>query len=80
MTPNILLVMQGIGLSLQMINAGLSGIVHSPAASLIISAVIGGYQYIIQHLGNQTPPDKTTVIIEPGGKKTTMVESTAEVK
>ena len=77
MSPNILLVMQGIGLSLQMINAGLSGIVHSPAASLVISATIGGYQYIVQHLGNQTQPDKTTVVTEePSGKQTTTVEST----
>jgi hypothetical protein len=77
MSPNMMLVLQSVGVTLQMINAGLSGIVHSPAASLVISATIGGYQYLIQHLGNQVDPIKTTVVTEkPSGKETTTVEST----
>jgi len=79
MNPNTILALQSIGVTLQMINAGLSGIVHSPAASLTISAVVGGYQYFIQHLGNQTEPDKTTKVTEePSGKVTTTVESVSK--
>jgi hypothetical protein len=74
-----MLVLQSIGVTLQMVNAGLSGVVHNPAASLVISATIGGYQYLIQHLGNQVDPTKTTVETvktAPNSKVTTTVEST----
>lgn len=51
-----LAILQGIGVTLQMINTGLVTVVKDPFVSLIVSAVIGGYQYVIQHIGNITDP------------------------
>ena len=56
MSTTTLLILQSIGIALQALNAGLSAVVHDPAVSLIVSAVIGGYQFFCQHIGNQTTP------------------------
>lgn len=56
MSTTTLLILQSIGIALQALNAGLSAVVHDPAVSLIVSAIIGGYQFFCQHIGNQTTP------------------------
>lgn len=54
MSPNTILLLQAIGITLQMINASLAVIIHSESIALLVGAVIGGYQFYIQHLGNKT--------------------------
>lgn len=52
-----LIVLQGIGITAQVINAGIGTVTHQPETVLIVGAVVAGYQFIIQHLGNQTDPN-----------------------
>jgi hypothetical protein len=51
-----LLILQGLGVTLQLINAQIAVLTHSATVALIVSAVLAGYQFVLQHLGNQTPP------------------------
>lgn len=51
-----LIVLQGLAIALQMLNAQMGILTDNKAVALVISAVIGGFQYVIQHLGNQTVP------------------------
>lgn len=52
-----LLIFQGLGVSLQMINASLTVIFKDEALAIVVAAVIGGFQFVIQHLGNGTVPE-----------------------
>jgi hypothetical protein len=51
----VLLIMQGAGITGQLINAQAAVITGSARMALLMSAVLAGYQFVIQHLGNMTP-------------------------
>lgn len=51
-----LLVAQGLGITLQMVNLGIGTVTHDAGVALITGAFVSGYQFVIQHIGNQTPP------------------------
>lgn len=61
MSPTLILFLQSLLIMLQMANAGLATIPHMPVAvPLFAAAVVGGFQFFVQNLGNLTrPPDKT---------------------
>lgn len=52
----LLIILQGMAIVLQMINSQMAVLTDDKATALVISAVIGGFQYIVQHLGNQACP------------------------
>jgi hypothetical protein len=54
---DILIVLQGVGIAAQIINAGIGTVTHEPGVVLMVGGIVAGYQFIIQHLGNQTDPD-----------------------
>jgi hypothetical protein len=55
-----LLILQGLGITLQGINAGIGTITHNAVVVLVVASVVGGYQYVLQNLGNNaTPPGKS---------------------
>lgn len=57
MNTTLLLAVQSMLVSLQIINAGLSGLAHVPAwLSLVIAAIVGGGQFFVQNAGNKTVP------------------------
>ena len=53
-----LLILQGIGVTAQLINAQIAVVTHSATIALTVSAILAGYQYVLQHLGNQTPVEQ----------------------
>jgi hypothetical protein len=55
---DLLIVLQGVGIAAQVINAGVGTVTHDPGAVLVVGAVVAGYQFVIQHLGNQTDPNR----------------------
>ena len=61
MTPTTILFLQSMLITLQIINAGLATITGLPVAvPLVAAAVVGGFQFFVQNVGNLTqPPDKT---------------------
>lgn len=69
----LLTILQGLGIALQMVNAQIAVLTHSTSEALIISAFIGGYQYVIQHLGNTTP-------VPPAPKNLVVESTTMEAK
>ena len=56
MSPTTLLLLQSLLITLQTVNAALGTVVKDPAISLLIGAVIGGFQYFVQNVGNKTVP------------------------
>ena len=56
MSTTTILFLQSMLIFLQMANAGLANLVHSPVASMLIGAGVGAFQYFVQHVGNQTVP------------------------
>ena len=52
-----LLILQGAGQAAQLINAQIAVLTHNAALALLIGAVLAGFSYVVQHLGNQTVPD-----------------------
>ena len=58
MTANTLNVLQAVGFFLQTVNAGLSGVVHSPVASLLVAAFVGTFQMYLHQAGVQVVPPK----------------------
>lgn len=67
----LLTLLQGLGITLQMVNAQIAVLTHSTVEALLIGAVIGGYQYVIQHLGNATPvaPAPKNLIVDTSQDK-----------
>jgi len=61
---NKLLLLQSIGVTLQVVNAGLGTTVHNPAMSVMVGAIVAGYQFFIQHLGNQAIPTGATCVTD----------------
>jgi hypothetical protein len=63
MSTDRLLLLQAIFVTLQIVNAGLAGILpHSPVGAfvqLVVAAVVGGFQFYLQNLGNQALPAAT---------------------
>lgn len=51
-----LIVLQGIGVTAQLLNAGIGTVTHNSAVVLIVSATVAGFQFIIQNLGNKMVP------------------------
>lgn len=62
MTSITILFLQSLLISLQVINAGISTLTGlPPIVPFLISAVVGGFQYFVQNLGNMSmPPAKVT--------------------
>jgi hypothetical protein len=59
MSPTKILGIQSALVSLQIINAGIATIPHvPPVVPLIVAALVGGGQFFIQHVGNNTEPTK----------------------
>lgn len=58
MTTNTLLMLQSILVTGQIINGGIAAITHNAMVVLIGGAVIGGLQFYVQHVGNQTKPQE----------------------
>jgi hypothetical protein len=62
MKTNTLLLLQSILIVLQVINAGLAEVLPStPVAHFIAlcsAAILGGFQFYVQHLGNQATPEQ----------------------
>jgi hypothetical protein len=56
MSPNTILILQAIGVTVQFINAGIATAVHNPVVTLVIGGVAAGFSMLVQHLGNQTDP------------------------
>jgi hypothetical protein len=57
MSPTLILFLQSLLIMLQMANAGLATIPHMPVAvPLFAAAVVGGFQFFVQNLGNLTQP------------------------
>ena len=56
MSTTLILFLQSMLISAQVLNAGIATITHNAAAALIAGAVVGGFQYFVQHVGNQTVP------------------------
>lgn len=53
---NWLIVLQGLGITGQVVNAGIGAATHNELVVLVVGAVVAGYQFTIQHLGNQNDP------------------------
>ncbi len=65
MSPTVILFLQSMLITLQIVNAGLATIPGLPVAvPLVAAAVFGGFQFFVQNLGNLSmPPDKLTTRI-----------------
>lgn len=55
---NKLVIAQGVGITLQIINAQIATVIHNATIALIVGAIVAGYQFIIQKMGNETEPVK----------------------
>ena len=84
MSVNTRLLLQSIAITLQTINAGLSGVIHNPVLSLMVAAIVGGYQFYIQNIGNQSLPARavlsttTTETVEHQAHPPTTVTTTVQ--
>jgi len=62
MRPTTILALQSMLISFQMVNAavatGIEGLHISPLISICLAAFVGGFQFFVTHLGNQTDPNK----------------------
>jgi len=54
--PNTIYLLVAIGFFLQNMNAGLSGVIHSPVVSVLLSSSVGAFQVYMAHLGIKTDP------------------------
>jgi hypothetical protein len=86
MSSTMILFLQSLLITLQMINAGLATIPNMPiAVPLFSAAIVGGFQFFVQNLGNNTPPPGTlTTVVEtqkaiPAGLTTTTTSKTETV-
>lgn len=60
-----LLILQGVLVTLSIINAGIAAVLHNELVTLLVGAVCAGFSFVVQHLGNQTiPPAPTQVNLE----------------
>lgn len=62
MSPTTILFLQSMLITLQIVNAGLATITGLPVAvPLVAAAVVGGFQFFVQNVGNLAqPPDRVT--------------------
>ena len=60
-----LLILQGAGITVQMLNAGLSALTHNAALALILGAIFGGFQFVVQRLGNNSVPENSPAQVAP---------------
>jgi len=58
MSANTLLALQSLGIVLQMLNGGIASVTHNGTVALFLGAAVGGFQYFLQHVGNQSEPNK----------------------
>ena len=57
MNPNTLLLLQSLLISAQMINGSVAALEHvPPIVTIFLSALVGGLQFYVQHVGNQIVP------------------------
>jgi len=58
MKPNTILALQSAGVTAQILNGQIAIIAHHNAiAALVIGAIIGGFQFYVQGLGNKLDPN-----------------------
>lgn len=57
MNTATILLLQSILTTGQILNAGIATITHNAVITLCVGAVVGGLQFYVQHLGNQTIPN-----------------------
>lgn len=69
--PENLLLLQSVGIMLQMVNAQLATVVKSPVVTLLFGSVVAGFQFYVQHAGNNLPTatPAQNVIVDPQGNK-----------
>lgn len=54
----IYIILQGLCIAVQMVNAQMASMTHDANIALIVSAFTAGLQFVVQHLGNVAcPPD-----------------------
>lgn len=58
MSANSMLVLQSVGIAVQLINAQIATVTHNSTVALIVGAVAGSFQYYLQHTGNRLFPPK----------------------
>lgn len=59
MSPSTILLLQSLLIGLQMFNGMIGISVHlPPVVAGLVSAVLGAFQFYVQHLGNQADPKK----------------------
>lgn len=57
MSPTALLISQSVLIFLQMVSVGLSTLKNiPPVAPMLVSALLGSTQFLVQRLGNQAEP------------------------
>lgn len=56
MSQNKIVLLQSIGIFLQLVNAGIGTATHNATLTLLIGAGVAAYQYYTNHLGNQSIP------------------------
>jgi uncharacterized membrane-anchored protein len=62
MKANTILLLQSGLIFLQIVNSaiatGIEGVHVNPLISICLAAFVGGFQFYVNHLGNQTDPNK----------------------
>ena len=58
MEPNTIYILQAVGFFLQIVNAGMSGVIQDPVISLLASAFVGAFQFYLQRAGILVEPPK----------------------
>ena len=56
MSQNTINLLQAIGVTVQILNAGIGTVTHDAAIVLIVGAIAGGFQIYVQRLGNASTP------------------------
>lgn len=54
-----LIVLQGILIVVQMVNAQIGVISHDATVTLVVGAIAAGFQFVVQHLGNVACPPES---------------------
>lgn len=52
-----IIILQGVGSTLQVLNAGIAAVTRNAIIALCIGAACAGFQMVLQKLGNESLPD-----------------------
>ena len=77
MKPSTLAAFQAILSGLQVVNAGIAGVTHNLAVTLLLGAVVMGFQNYVQKMGNESIP--TFEAPPPGSKKVITTDAAGDV-